>query len=323
MPEDKNAKKDNRSLNDVLNAVGLLGSGELLLDHAVEASRAGGNKAEVGSLSCLSVLHEGRGYGGQTYAGVENLGLVLCVELGSDEVGVVLELKDLHALASVVLADEVQAGLGELLDVSRVGLVTVAVSLLHRVGLAVQGAQLGPLAARLEFGRAQAEAHGTAELVAADLGHVDDNLVLGLGVKLLRGGVRNVEEVAGVLDDGGLETKADTEERGTVLTRPLRNLHHTLGTSGTEATGNDDTGGGADIVPSLVVLGLIRGLGLDLEVLGINPADVEFLAQVHRRVLKRLDNGQIGVLRLDVLADKGDVDLTVVWAADDRSPCLP
>lgn len=76
-------------------------------------------------------------------------------------------------------------------------------------------------------------------------------------------------------------------------------------------------------MPRLVVLGLVLGLGLGLEVLSIHPADVELLAQVHGRVLQSLDDGQVGVLRLDVLADEGDVDLTVGRAADDGRPRLP
>lgn len=203
------------------------------------------------------------------------------MELSSNEVRVLLELKDLHALARLVLADEVEAGLLQLLNVGGVGLVAVAVSLLHRLGLAVQLAQLGPLAAGLELGGTETETHSTAEVVAVQLGHVDDDLLSGLAVELFGGGVGEVEEVTGVLDDGGLEAEADTKEGGAVLTGPLGNCHHTLSTSRAEATGDDDAGGGADGVPGLVVLSLVLGLGLGLEVLGVNPDDVELLAEVH------------------------------------------
>lgn len=40
-------------------------------------------------------------------------------------------------------------------------------------------------------------------------------------------------------------------------------------------------------------------------------------------MLQGLDDGEVGVLRLNVLADEGNVQLTLVGAADDRRPGLP
>ena len=70
-------------LHDVLDAVGLLGGFELLLDDLVQAAGGGGDEAEVGSLRPLSANHKMQNGTRETYAGVEDLGLVLGVELGS------------------------------------------------------------------------------------------------------------------------------------------------------------------------------------------------------------------------------------------------
>lgn len=117
-------------LHPLANAVLVLQ--ENLLGDLLQASRAGGDEAQ----------HGGRG--------LEDLALVLWVVLDAHEPGVVLELDHLHAVARVVLADEVQARALELLHVVGVHLVAVSVALVDNVCVAVQGSELAPFAAGLE-----------------------------------------------------------------------------------------------------------------------------------------------------------------------------
>lgn len=123
----------------------------------------------------------------------------------------VLELKDLHTLARLVLADKVQTGGVQAVDVFGIDLVAVTVSLLDLVGPAVEGADLGPLAARLEDGLARPEAHGAAHVLLVELGHGDDDVVAGGGVELLGVGAGQGAKIARELDGGGLESEANLQ----------------------------------------------------------------------------------------------------------------
>lgn len=278
---------------------------EDLVGDLVEAANGGGNEAEEGA------------------GGVEDTAGVLGVVLDTDVVRVVLDLDNLHALAGVVLADEDEARLLELLDVIGVDLITVTVTLLDGGGLAVESAELAELRAGLEVSSTGTETHGTAKLLLGTLGHEDDDAVLGVGVELLRSGILELAEVAGSLDDGNLHTKADTEEGGLLLTSPLGGTDHTLGTTVTEAARDENTLGNANVVPSLVVLGGILLLGLLLEVLRINPDEVELAAAAHGGVLKSLDDGKVGIVKLNVLADQDNIDGLGVTEGDNLLPLGP
>jgi hypothetical protein len=56
---------------------------------------------------------------------------------------------------------------------------------------------------------------------------------------------------------------------------------------------------------------------------GINPDEVELPSQVHRRVLERLDNRRVGIMRLHVLANQCDVDRSLVFLRDNSLPRIP
>ena len=270
--------------------VGNAGVLEDLLGNLLEAAGSGGNEAEEGA------------------GGIEDTAGVLGMVLDTDVVRVVLDLNNLHTLVGVVLADEDETGLLKPVNVFGVDLVTVTVTLLDAGGLAVKSAKLAEFGAGLEVGGTGAETHGTAKLLLGTLGHEDDDAVLGVGVELLRGGILEVAEVTGSLDNGNLHTKADTEEGGLLLTSPLGGLDHTLSTTVTETARNKNTMSDANVVPSLVVLGGILLLGLLLEMLRINPDEVKLAAAAHGGVLESLDDGKVGIVQLNVLANQDDID---------------
>lgn len=66
------------------------------------------------------------------------------MELHADKPRVIAQLNDLHALAAIVAADEVQPGLGEARDVGRVDFVAVTVAFVDGGGIAVEFAEAGP-----------------------------------------------------------------------------------------------------------------------------------------------------------------------------------
>lgn len=296
---------DNLEVSAVDTPVGKAGILEDLLGNLVEAADGSGNEAE------------------ERAGGVEDTAGILGVVLNTDVVRVVLDLDNLHALTGVILADEDEARLLELLDVIGVDLVTVTVTLLDGGGLAVESAELAELRTGLKVSRTGAETHGTTELLLGTLRHEDDDAVLGVGVKLLRGGILELAEVAGSLDDGNLHTKADTEEGGLLLTSPLGSTDHALGTTVTEAARDENALGDANIVPSLVVLGGILLLGLLLEVLRVNPDEVELAATAHGGVLKSLNDGKVSIVKLNVLADQDDVDGLGVTEGNNLLPLGP
>lgn len=147
--------------------------------------------------------------GQRTYAWVEHLGLILGVELGAHEIRVVLDLEDFHTLAGLVLSNKVQTSSLKLLNIRRIDLIAVAVPLLNLRKTAVEGTDLGPLAAGLENGLPGAETHGATHVLLVELGHGDDDAVTGGGVEFLGVGGWQVADVASELYGSGLEAKAD------------------------------------------------------------------------------------------------------------------
>lgn len=89
--------------------------------------------------------------------------------------------------------------------------------------------------------------------------------------------------VARPLNDSNLETKTDAQERDLLLACPFNGSNHSLGTTHTEAAGNDDTSvwsvhelyytllGGAYRTPGIVVADWIVDLCLGFEISRIDP----------------------------------------------------
>lgn len=133
------------------------------------------------------------------------------MELCANEVRVVLDLEDLHALTRLVLAHKVETCLLQTLDVLRVDLVSMTVTLLNFLGTSVQSTDLGPVAAGLKDGLARAETHGAAHVVLVEFGHRNDNTISCCSVEFLRVGTSQATQVACELDSGSLETETDLE----------------------------------------------------------------------------------------------------------------
>jgi hypothetical protein len=70
-----------------------------------------------------------------------------------------------------------------------------------------------------------------------------------------------------------------------VLARPGAGRDHTFGGALAEAAGHEDAVGVDDLVPSGEELGGLALLAFRLEVVGIDPSDVELPPATHGRVL--------------------------------------
>ncbi len=250
---------------------------------------------------------------------------VFWVVLDTNEPRMVLDLHNLHTLTLVILANEVQSTLSQTINVLWVDLVSVAVSLEDLGLVAVQGAELGPLRSRLELSWAETKTHGATHSGLVNLWHEHDDWIFSALVQLRRGRALHVAHMARKLNNSDLHTEADTKVWGFVGTCPLRSLDHTLGTAVSETTWNQDSIGGADLVPRLVVSGWVALLGCVLQLGGVDPAEVELLLAAHSGVLERLDDGKVGVVEGGVLADQSDVDFLggVVDAVGQLGPLMP
>lgn len=244
----------------------------------------------------------------------QDSGKVLWVILHTDEPWVVLQLDDLHTLALIILSNKVQSTLGQTINVLWVNLVSVTVTLVDLLSLSVKRAELRPLGSRLELCRAEAETHGSSHGGLVNLWHEHDDWVLSLLVQLCRGSSLHGADVASELDNSDLHTEADTQVWSLVLTCVLRSLDHTLSTTVSETTWNQNSVGSADLGPCLVELSWAGGLRLVLEVGGIDPEEVELTLAAHGGMLERLDDGEVGVVEGDVLSNQGDGDLLEVVA---------
>jgi len=121
----------------------------------------------------------------------------------------ILELKDLHALTSLIPADKMKTSLLKHVNVLGINLVTVTMTFLNHIDIPVQGTSLGPLSVRLENGLSQTKTHGATHILLVKLRHVNDDMSLRLSVELFGRGVGKATEIARVLDGSNLETKAD------------------------------------------------------------------------------------------------------------------
>lgn len=245
--------------------------------------------------------------------------------LDSHEVLVVLKLDNLHTLSLVVLSNKVQSSLAQLLDVLGVNLVSVTVTLEDLSGLSVKLADLGPLRTRLEDGRADSETHGSSEVGGGSFRHEDDDGVGGLCGNLNRVCVLQSTDVTGVLNNRNLHSQANSQVGNVVLSGPLGSRNHTLSTTSSESSRDQNTLGGTNIVPGLVKLGGVGSVGGRLQSLGLNPDQVQLAATAHSGVLKRLDNGKVGVVQVGVLSNEGDSNGVekAVLAKGEGLPLLP
>src|SRR5207247_4525288 len=130
--------------------------------------------------------------------------------------------------------------------------VAVAVPLAHLAGaIGLRRARAGPEAAGIG-----AQPHGAAHLLDAFLGaHQRDHRVLALRLELTRVGIGDLADVAGELDDGGLEAETDAEERELVFARPADRLEHPLDAAHAETAGDAE----AVIVAEQLAAGLLIG----------------------------------------------------------------
>ena len=258
-------------------------------------------------------------------AGIQHARQVLRVELDADEPRVVFDLDDLHAHARLVLADKRQPALFQRVDVLRVDLVSVAMALEDLVLAGVQRAETGPLAAVLKERGAEAETHRCAHGRLVDFGHEHDELVGRGAVEFFRRRVLDAAYVARVLDDGDLHAQADAKVRLLVLARPGAGGNHAFGGALAEAAGDEDPRGLDDFVPCGVVFGRVGRLAFGLEVVRVDPADIELFLAAHGSVFQALHHRQVRVLQLDVFAHQCDRDGVVVSGVvvGERLPLLP
>ncbi|KAI6755850.1 hypothetical protein HG531_004956 [Fusarium graminearum] len=204
----------------------------------------------------------------------------------------VLQLNSLNSDTLVIHRGQREASLLEILDVVGVDLIAMSVTLLHHINSSVQASELAPLGAGLEHA---SPTPVVIDLLLGTLRHEDDNAVLSGGRKLFRGGALETHDVAGILNDCSLHTQADTKVGQLALTSPLGNINHTLNTSGTKATRNNDTLGANNVCPSFVELAGVLLLHLGLEVLRVDRNEVQFSVASHSGVLEGLVDTEVSV----------------------------
>ena len=213
------------------------------------------------------------------------------------------QLHELHKGAVRGGAADREAGLLEAVAVGVVHLVAVAVALGHLGG----AVGLGHHGARAQGRGEGAQAHGAAEVPLAGhdlllLGHGGDHGRGGLRVEL--GGVRvlQAEDVAGVLDDHGLQAQAQTQRRDPLLAGVPQRAELALEPAHAEAAGHTH---GVDVRERRR-----RALGGGALVRG-HPADAHLGPVGEAAGAQRLGDGQVGVRQIHVLAHERHRELVL------------
>ena len=208
------------------------------------------------------------------------------------------QLDELDQAAIGRVARAAQAGRLQPGAVPGVDLVAVPVALRDDLG-PVEAGHLGP---RREHGRVGPQPHRASEVDHARLlVHERDHRVRGLGVDLVRAGAVEAGQVPRHVDHHHLETEAQAETRDRGLARVLRGDDHALDPPLPEPARDDDPVEVAEAV----------GLQEPRHVLGVDPVELDGDGVVEPGVAERLDDRQVRVGQVDVLADDADLDLPV------------
>jgi len=196
-------------------------------------------------------------------------------------------------------ARDYQTGVLELVTEGVVELKTVTVTLVDEllaIGLAREG--IGSKLARI----------GTQTHGAALLGHVllrahqVDDTIRAIRIELGRAGAGKADDVAGKFAHGHLHTQANAQIRNLVLAGELGREDLALQGALAKAAGDQDARGVAQNLGDVL---LVEALAIDQ--LHVNVAIVE-----HARVVQGLDNRQVGIGQLRILAHDGDLHLVGV-----------
>lgn len=223
-----------------------------------------------------------------------------------------IQLEHLHTLSALVLANESEVSLGfQLVDVLWLHLVTVAVALPCDLLSTIQLTQLAALCVGLKNGCPQTETHSSSHVGLGDFWHEADDGVGSLLGQLCRVCVGQSTYVACPFDDRDLETKTYTKEGDILLTRPLDRSNHTLCSADTETSRNDHSLCRAHCTPSIMVTHWVLRLHLGFKVGRVDPVELELAATTHGRVLERLNDTHVRVLKGSVFADQNDLDRLV------------
>lgn len=172
---------------------------------------------------------------------VENSGQVLWVVLDTDIEWMIFELNNFHTLSLIVLSDEAEPLALEILNPFGVDLISMSVTLMNFLGTTVKLSHLGPLSILLEVSWAETKSHGSSQVSLGNLRHEDNDWVWSVGDELNGMGVLKIGYIASVLNDGDLHTKTDTEVWDLVGTSPVGGEDHSLSTTESEPTRNENT----------------------------------------------------------------------------------
>src|SRR6267143_7135848 len=221
----------------------------------------------------------------------------LRMELAADEPRMVGQFDHLDQLAVRRQSRRAQTVLRQHVAVGVRHLVPVAMALAHLrrvVGLR-------DTRTRTEPAGIVTEPHRAAHLLDAFLrAHQRDHRVFAFGGELARVRVGDLADVTRELDDRGLETEADPDERQLVLARPADRLEHPFHAAHAEATGHEQ---------SIVRGEELAGGFLIGEAIGRYPLDPYAGLVGDAAVHQRFMNALVAVSQRRVLADDRDADL--------------
>ena len=228
--------------------------------------------------------------------------------LCSHEVGVhfAREFEHLHDGLFWMAAAEDEAVFFEGVEVAWVDFVAVAEAEARGGGVVVEGGDEG---AGGEFDVLAAEAHVTAEtfdffLFGED---VDDGIDAG-GLELGGVSVGEFADVAGVFDDGHLETEADAEEGDFIFAGEADAFDFAFDAAVAEAAGDDDTVEALEPFgdEALAGGGIGRAFGPDFA--GVDPFDIDPTTGMGGTMFQRFIDGGVGVADDGVFAGDADGD---------------
>ncbi|KAH3665955.1 hypothetical protein OGAPHI_004144 [Ogataea philodendri] len=164
---------------------------------------------------------------------------------------------------------------------------------------------LDALGGDLETGWSQTKSHGTSHFLLINFRHVDNTCLFlsHLRNEFGTGGTVNTQNVSKELDHSNLQSQTHTKVWNVVLSGPFGSSNHSLNTSSSKSTWNQDSICFANQLPCGMEVGFIIDLCLWFQVSRLDPNNLQLSRASHCTVFKRLDHRQVRIVQVCVLSN--------------------
>mmetsp|Transcript_27825 Transcript_27825/g.67703 ORF Transcript_27825/g.67703 Transcript_27825/m.67703 type:complete len:307 (+) Transcript_27825:13-933(+) len=238
------------------------------------------------------------------WARCQRTGLEFRVVLGSNVVRVAGQFGNFHSFPSLIPSNQLESTLVDLVNIHGVDLIPmsvtfvndifVSIQLLHDTGRSIIKGWVS------EFGNTRPKSHGSSHGGFVNLGHEEDNWMLGRIIKFGRVGSVQIQDVSAILHNNGLKSQTDSQVWLLVFTTVLGGQDFPLKPTIAKSSRDNDTLGLLNLVPSF--------FDVVFKVCCLHPLEIELVFTGNSSVPEGLDNGKIRILKTSVFSNQTNLN---------------